>query len=142
MRHRALGKIESRQMEGHKIPSSSGWLQRGDRSLAMLVDYITTIAPIPIAKEPREVWNSRRISNMQRRRAFGTVFAFLHSVFIRLGLLIEPTRLSSEAHTRGGVPAKICIPARESSRSSRNALQPMPSPRVSFFWPAYSAIAR
>ena len=39
-----------------------------------------------------------------------------------------------KAHTRGGVPAKICIPARENlSRSSRNALQPMPPPRVSFF---------
>lgn len=42
-------------------------------------------------------------------------------------------KYQSKAHTRGGVPAKICIPARESSRRCRNALQPMPPPRVSFF---------
>src|SRR3954451_16921266 len=43
-------------------------------------------------------------------------------------------KFEAKAHTRGGVPAKICIPARENlSRSSRNALHPMPPPRVSFF---------
>src|SRR4051812_9531877 len=54
---------------------------------------------------------------------------------------VQP-KYQAKAHTRGGVPAKICIPARENlSRRSRNALQPMPPPRVSFFAPHPSCIS-
>ncbi len=68
------------------------------------------------------------------RHSICSLFAGTNHWFqMAIRVLLRNHEILRKAHTRGGVPAKICNPASESYlRRGRNTLQPMPPPRVSF----------